>query len=161
MHASVKATIIGVACLIALWAPQARFDRASLESTWGQMTADYVHGQCDPSFRAFVHRDRTTLAPGEQISNRFVKSGSLSGIYPVLKEEEAQVILAIERAFAWDSANALLQVWRRENGNVTFQPVSPSGGHLMDGITLDDCGYLVGDDNRTRQRLAIADHERG
>lgn len=155
MHARVKATIIGAVCIIAAWAAWAawpRFDRASMERNWGQTVADYFHGECDLPFRAFVRRDRTTIAPVEQISDRFVRSGSMSQIYPVLKEEEAHVIFSIERAFAWDSKDVSLQVWRRENGDVTFQPVNPVGAHLMDGVTLDECGYLVGDDYQTRQR---------
>lgn len=159
MHARVKATIIGAVCIIAAWAPWPRFDRASMENNWGQTVADYFHGECDLPFRAFVRRDRTTIAATEQISDRFVRSGVTSRIYPVLKEEEAHAIFAVERAFAWDSRGAQFQVWRRENGDVTFQPVNPSGGHLMDGIKMDECGYLVGDDYQARQRHAAAFNE--
>lgn len=159
MHARVKATIIGAVCIIAAWAAWPRFDRASMERNSGQTVADYFHGECDLPFRAFVRRDRATIAPVEQISDRFVRSGVMSQIYPVLKEEEAHVIFSIERAFAWGSKDVSLQVWRRENGDVTFQPVSPAGDHLMDGVTLDECGYLVGDDYQTRQQRAAADNE--
>lgn len=145
--------MIGVGALLAFGAfgYSPRFDRESMESSWGRSVADFFHGECDLRFRAFVRKDRTMIGATEQVSERFLRGAVTTRIYPILKEEEAHVIFAIERAFAWDSSNVPFKVWRRENGDVTFQPAGPIG---MDGITLDECGYLIGDDYPQRQRQA-------
>ncbi|MDI7861422.1 hypothetical protein MRS76_05600 [Rhizobiaceae bacterium n13] len=154
MHARVKATVIGAVCIVAAWSLWPRFDKASMESSLGKTAADYFHGDCDLRFRAFVRRGGATIGANDAISERFQAGPMTNRIYPVLKEEEAEVIAAVERAFVWDASNVPFQIWLRANGDVTFQPITASGGHLMDGITLDECGYLIGDDDQTRQRHA-------
>lgn len=152
MRGSVKATIIGTISIVIVALLWSHTNGPRGEGEENQAIANFLNGRCDLPFRTFAQRDRTSIAPFEQISQRFVGSGVTSRIYPVLREEEAHIIAVLEDAFVWNSNDVLFQVWRRDNGNVTFQPVSQTGAHLMDGITLDECGRLIGDNFPARQK---------
>lgn len=69
----------------------------------------------------------------------------------ILPEEDGQILEIIDRAFGWKpSPEISFKVSIEENGYVTFHPIHVN----VEGIELDECGYLIGDDYNTRLKHA-------
>lgn len=127
-----------------------RFDRPKIQARWGQEFADFLYGACDPDFQSFLARRKAEPLEGLEASERFELAG-ITKDARILKDEDNQILDIIDRAFGWrPGPEVRFQVSIRENGYVTFHPIPPN----MDGIKLDECGYLLGDDYSTRLRHA-------
>lgn len=158
MRLIVKTTLVALTFGVAAWARLFQSDKEDMEFVAGKSVAEFFYGVCDLDFQAFLNRNRNDLASDVLISTRFERRGARPDIYPVLKEEEELVISFIERAFAWNADNYRFEVTRRPRDEVSFQPLSSNGDRLIDNITLDKCGYLIGDNYPTRLRHRKLDH---
>jgi hypothetical protein len=68
----------------------------------------------------------------------------------ILSEDE-QILSVIERALGWQAPpDTKFNVRLRDNGYDSSHPIAMN----MEGIELDECGYLIGDDYDTRVRHA-------
>lgn len=127
-----------------------RFDRSKVQAKWGQEFSDFFYGVCDPDFQEFIARRKAQGLDGAEVSQRFTLIGA-TDTADILPEEDGQILEIIDRAFGWKPSPEInFKVFIRENGYVTFHPIHAN----VEGIELDECGYLIGDDYNTRLKHA-------
>jgi hypothetical protein len=125
-----------------------RFDRRNVRERWGHTVEDFLYGACDPSYQAFLLARRATVNDGAPLSNRFKLAG-LPQLSPIVESEEPGLLGLIERSFGWKPAEDVeFTVDVRPTGYTKFYTKKMN----MDGIELDECGWLIGNDFAERQR---------
>jgi hypothetical protein len=124
------------------------YKREAVEERLGIGIANSLYGVCDRAYEAFMDRRRALIDSTAKVSKRFKVGRPAS---PITADEEAEVIDFIELAFGWNvPSDATFTVSFSDDGSAIFQPYQRN----MDQITIDECGYLKGDDYAARQRLA-------